>query len=149
MLLLNTSWRVISSGCSVKVSTCIRSSWWRSCRAKSCSLAAVLLDGVSIRCSFHLVSPHCLVEPIDFWPYLANKHFPWKLQRNCHLSGNLRIYHEHLEMKAKVCNFIVLKMDSMETSSLEKRHFHLKCLFSSFIGRDMLSQSCCKFNCAQ
>ena len=68
MLLLNASWRVISSGCSVKVSTCIRSSWWRSCRAKSCSLAAVLLDGVSIRCSFHLVSPHCLVEPIDFWP---------------------------------------------------------------------------------
>ena len=68
---------------------------------------------------------------------------------NRHLSGNLRMYHERLKGKTKVCNLIVLEMDSAEISLLEKRHFHMKCFVSSFIGQDMLAQSSCNFNCAQ
>ena len=69
MLLLSTLWRVISSGCSVKASTCTRSSSWPSCRARSCSLVAVLLDGVSIPRSFTLGLCFYLVglhSPPDF-----------------------------------------------------------------------------------
>ncbi len=72
MLLPSTSSRVISSGCSVKASTCTPSSWWRSCRASCCSSAAVLSDGVSI--SYVLIRDHiCDQTPTGETPSAAKQ----------------------------------------------------------------------------